>query len=196
MRIIQDLGYLKIQLILIGLLLYYTSINFNIFSNYLNCSLNFIFKHFGIFIIITVAYLYVTVGYELGLNYDQLIKLNGIEIDNKHQVTTLSYVDEKKNDKNISYVTVEEQLLFNIEKRLCLFNKVYCNNSKSNNNNVNNYIHNYNYNNNNECIVIDEIFSKYSLQLYNNYDDKDINVINSRIMNTYSLYIDGGTNAL
>jgi len=75
-QIIENTGYIKCQLILLGLLLFFISTIFNKFLDYWNCALYFILKHSGILLIYVISLLYISSGHKIGMDYRQMEKLN------------------------------------------------------------------------------------------------------------------------
>jgi len=111
-RIISDTGYIKCEIFLFGLIIYFLSLNFNSFSNYINCALKFIFGHSGILLIYIIILIYIITGYELGLSYKEIEKLNIIPFQSSSQNDL-----DTENNKSLSS-TLNEALLLNIEKQL------------------------------------------------------------------------------
>ncbi|ORX76880.1 hypothetical protein BCR32DRAFT_270994 [Anaeromyces robustus] len=71
--IVNDSGYIKIELLIFGICLYYIGLNFNIFTNYCQCLFSVMLKHFGIILIYTIFFIYVITGSELGIDYNKHI---------------------------------------------------------------------------------------------------------------------------
>jgi len=67
-KMVVDTSYLKTILLLLGALLYFVSLNFNRFSDYTNCSINFIFKHGGLILFYIICIVYISTNIELGLD--------------------------------------------------------------------------------------------------------------------------------
>lgn len=67
-KIINDIGILKILLFTTGILLYFISNFFITYSTYIECSLNFFFKHIGTSMILFTFYIYITINSELGVD--------------------------------------------------------------------------------------------------------------------------------
>lgn len=67
-KIIKDTSYNKTILVLLGTLLYFIGLNFNRFSDYTNCSINFIFKHCGIILLFLILFVFIATNIELGLD--------------------------------------------------------------------------------------------------------------------------------
>jgi len=74
--IIMDTGHIKCQFFLLGLMLYFLSINFNKFLNYKHCALNFILRHSGVLLTYIVSLLYVTSGFKIGMYFREIERLN------------------------------------------------------------------------------------------------------------------------
>ncbi|ORX47898.1 hypothetical protein BCR36DRAFT_405219 [Piromyces finnis] len=86
MGIIKDPGFLKCELALLGLLLYFVSNHFNIFSNYSDCSLYIFFKHSGILLLYSIFLLFIEIGCELGINMNELYLINILPINNNDTI--------------------------------------------------------------------------------------------------------------
>jgi len=65
--IVKDTGFYKILLLSIGLISFLISFFFITYTNFSECSWNFIFKHFGISSMMLILYLYIIQGFSLGV---------------------------------------------------------------------------------------------------------------------------------
>jgi len=99
-KIISDVGYVKYELILFGLFLFFLSLNFNKFSNYSSCVLNFVTKHCGILMIYIIFLIFISVAYRLGINYQNTdFILNKIKYDS---IKNIGQLYEFNNNENIN----------------------------------------------------------------------------------------------
>lgn len=146
----------------------------------------FIFKHSGIILIYIVFSFFITIGYELGINYKQIKEnnQNSFEYTDKSDATsTMSNTkfDIIRSNKCNSYIiTLEENIIIDIKKKLNLFIKTYKNDKNSfeiEYENINSIINN-NYNK----------MSTSFLQHSNFYSD-DIDFINKKIKTIYNYYV-------
>ena len=87
-KIIEDTGYIKYQIIITGILLYFISSNFDLFSNYSNCSINFILKHNSFMLIYIPFLIYISMGFRLGMHRFELNRLNLSIFQSNNQVYT------------------------------------------------------------------------------------------------------------
>ncbi|OUM66752.1 hypothetical protein PIROE2DRAFT_5964 [Piromyces sp. E2] len=87
--IIRDPGLMKCELALLGLLFYFISNAFNIFSNYSNCFLNVFFKHTGILLLYSIFLCFIGTGCELGLN------INAIQSSYIPQISGYAFQDSR-----------------------------------------------------------------------------------------------------
>jgi len=122
-KIIDNTGYVKYELVLFGLFLFFLSFNFNKFSNYSSCVLNFITKHCGILIIYNISLIYISVGHRLGINYQKddskLKTFMNQSNDNQIFLSESNNSDNlNNNDINNKRSSFRETILFNIEKEL------------------------------------------------------------------------------
>jgi len=69
--IIYDLGSLKISILVLGLMLYFSSNLFITYMNLSNCVINFILKHIGISLVLLVYYIINIVCKELGVKLEK-----------------------------------------------------------------------------------------------------------------------------
>jgi len=188
-KIVNDIGYLKIQMVLLGFLLYYLSYNFNSFENYLSCALNYTFKHIGIILIYSLFLFYISIGKVLGINYKKVKETNfeSFQRYNGNNINSTFPVDnETKNDSSMKdslkesvVTTLEEELINDIKKKLNIYNKLYKRNNSS--------------------FEIDN-FSSVSINNYNtksrksekpnSFYDNDYNSINSKIVKIYNCYVE------
>lgn len=120
MKIIKDTGYIKCELILIGGMLYFSSIIFNIFTDYFSCASNIFLKHNGISIIITIFFLYIFTGYELGMSYE---KVNNLNINLFLMNLNSNSLDNFDFNNNNKYSNTNTNI--NIEKELNAINSIY-----------------------------------------------------------------------
>jgi len=97
-QIIENTGYIKCQLILLGLLLFFISTIFNKFLDYWNCALYFILRHSGILLAYVISLLYISSGYKIGMDYRQMGKLNYSFF--KSGNSTINFEDNTKKDIN------------------------------------------------------------------------------------------------
>jgi len=124
--IIDDTGIIKSLLTLIGLCLFFSSLNFNEFSNYPSCALKFLFKHSGILLVCTIFLIYTSTGCELGLSYKELETLSS-NINTKPIIMD-SDTDHSK-EENSEDDSMNLALIKNIEKEI---NKLNSSNDKIN----------------------------------------------------------------
>jgi len=112
-QIIENTGLIKNSLLLLGCLLIFISFNFNTFSNYVSCSINFILKHSGFYLIYIICLLYITSCYRLGINNNNIENsyLNILQLDDNKKKKAL----ENNNNDNGSF---SKTILLNIEKEL------------------------------------------------------------------------------
>ncbi|ORX79566.1 hypothetical protein BCR32DRAFT_269397 [Anaeromyces robustus] len=130
--IIKDTGFIKCELILLGLILFFLSINFDIFTNYKNCASYFFLYHSGTLLIYIIFLTYVSTGYELGINYKEFEITNILQ--NKKAIKRISrFILNKKEEETIndSAETLDEKLIINIEKELNKIESFYNNNRNS-----------------------------------------------------------------
>jgi len=140
-QIIVDTGYYKCQLFLFSLLLYFISLNFDKFSNYGNCALNFVLRHSGILLTYVISLIYVSSGFKIGMNYKKTERLNLpiFKYDSNNNIK----IYEGSNDQIKPSVTCNREALLNIERELNKMDNVFNNSSNSNNgskNNSNSYL--------------------------------------------------------
>lgn len=128
-KIITDSGYIRFKFILIGMLSYFFSLYFNIFSSYSSCSLNLFFKHCGILLIYSMFLTYISAGYRLGMDNKKLERLNlsmfqsdkSLNSSHDNENTKINNNEIKK--ENYVSTTINDQVVFNIKKELNSFNK-------------------------------------------------------------------------
>lgn len=121
--IIKDTGLIKILIFSIGILLTIISNIFITYNNYLECTLNYIFKHIGISSVLTIFYIYITLGYELGIN------------SNKEKKFKFDLKETLSNNSIENIVDINENLNINPNDTLYKYlktNKISILNSKSN----------------------------------------------------------------
>ncbi|ORX65789.1 hypothetical protein BCR32DRAFT_250582 [Anaeromyces robustus] len=126
-KIIKDTGFLKCELTLLGILLYFISQIFDTFSNYSNCALNFLLKHSGILLIYVMFFTYIYTGYELGMDYKELERLN---LNIFKSETNICNNEEIRVQTKNKRQTIRESILFNIEKELNNFGTNHDNDNK------------------------------------------------------------------
>jgi len=112
-QIIIDIGYYKSELVLFGIVLFFFSLNFNIFKNYIHCAHFFLFKHCGIILINIMLYLFIKSAKTIGIRSEQLKNTNLESLINHELIKTVNADtgSECSNDnmkykiyKNILYV--------------------------------------------------------------------------------------------
>jgi len=115
-KIIADTGYFKCELLLLGMILCFLSINFNCFSSYLSCSMNFYLKHGGILIIYSILLVYIYTGYRLGMDFKEINTLN-LDIFKTNSLET-------KDEQNLEIIKkqrmtqIKKTIMINIEQEL------------------------------------------------------------------------------
>lgn len=72
----MDIGLVKCQFFLLGIILYFLSVNFNKFVNYEQCALNLVLKHSGVLLTYIVSLLYMSSAYKIGMYYRETERLN------------------------------------------------------------------------------------------------------------------------
>ncbi|OUM67184.1 hypothetical protein PIROE2DRAFT_5452 [Piromyces sp. E2] len=78
---------------------YFISTYFTIYSSFLECSLNFIFKHVGIILSLYIFYVYISLGYELGIT-DEIDIEKRFEYNNSIMKTSINYNNFSKTCKS------------------------------------------------------------------------------------------------
>lgn len=127
--IIEDLGYFKILTFSFGVLFYFTSNLFSAYTNYFDCSLNFLLKHLGISLMLVIYLLYILPGIKLGIETKEDKKLQLINVDSSNDKNSSNNLLENKTDSNESIKGCKSKLLNNIYET-----EFYRSNSKSNDN--------------------------------------------------------------
>ncbi|ORX44484.1 hypothetical protein BCR36DRAFT_359576 [Piromyces finnis] len=112
-RIICDPGFFKCQLILIGMILYFISLNFNIFSNYINCSFHFLLKHCGILLVYIIFLIYISTGEKLGMKFKDLHRL---ELSLFQTINIKENNNQKNSNSNSE--TIDINIIEDIEKKI------------------------------------------------------------------------------
>jgi len=120
-KIISDAGYIKYELFLFGLFLFFLSLNFNKFSNYSSCVLNFVTKHCGILMIYIIFLIFISVAYRLGIDYrnkdyalNNIINnsiISGGKLDEFNSSENIN-IDDKNNNKSS---IIRESVIYKIE---------------------------------------------------------------------------------
>ncbi|ORX55894.1 hypothetical protein BCR36DRAFT_281182 [Piromyces finnis] len=160
------------------MLLYFTSLNFNSFSNYQDCSIKVIFKHSGVILMYLILNIYISTGDVLGIDYEQIkkdnIHLSESQFSEKHQ----KYSDLSKSlaSKFEKYeMTLEEKILYRIERELKIFNdisrKIFNSNSG-----ISSYSND----------SFSSSTSNLATELYNTYTD----ILNKKTVTLYTLNIE------
>lgn len=160
-KIIDDIGYVKCQLLLIGVLCFFISINFSIFKNYVSCAINFFLKHCGILLIIIIYFLFISTGNKLGISHEKIEKIN---------LNIFQYQSENSIDNDISKENnIYPQLNINIEKEL----------------NINNSMNITNNNTKNK-----KSYSDNNINTKENINDTTIKILNKGIFYIHSIHIE------
>ena len=153
-RIIEDVGLYKILLFTLGIILIYLSNIFESYSSYKGCCLKFILKHTGVITVLIIFYLYISMGYELGIskytNKNDEEKVKMVKLISRNSLfstngNTTSKHSSYKNDRSSYYISsyINSNVLNND------INENEENNMIIENINIINNINNFNYNNNN-----------------------------------------------
>ncbi|OUM60765.1 hypothetical protein PIROE2DRAFT_13403 [Piromyces sp. E2] len=105
------------------------NLSFNNFSSYSSCSIKFIFKHCGIVLIYYQFLIYVSTGYELGININDFDIIDKIPIQNQKVLNRISKFlngikgeqiqDDLQEEKTVIF---GETIINNIENELNRFN--------------------------------------------------------------------------
>ncbi|OUM58116.1 hypothetical protein PIROE2DRAFT_16697 [Piromyces sp. E2] len=98
--------------------LYFLSFNFNIYSNYKNCAINFVLKHSGILLIYIIFLIYLYTGYQLGFNIKELDRLNLTIFQSSKIEESPKSVNELSSKKSNSNSTLKESVILNLEQEL------------------------------------------------------------------------------
>jgi len=115
-RIIEDTGFVKSQLLYIGLILFFSSLNFSYFTDYNDCAIKFLIKHSGVLLIIIVFSIFIANGSELGLSYGELEYLDSLKCSRPlNSYGQLNNCTLKDSDLSVN---VDKSLINNIEKEL------------------------------------------------------------------------------
>jgi len=91
--IIKDIGYIKILLFSVGVMLYFSSNLLLTYTTYVECSLNILLKHIGISLIILIYYLINTLNRELGFSQKANVKF----FDSDSEVNEGNYNNSNNN---------------------------------------------------------------------------------------------------
>jgi len=142
--ILNDVGLNKILLFSIGIILICISNIFAYYSSFNECYLNFILKHIGVITVLTIFYLCISMGYELGIsNFDcniieEKLKLTKMFSQNPSpSVNTLSKYKLLANSN--SRYRIEKSSNYNINGSAININAINaCSTSSYNNLNTNN----------------------------------------------------------
>jgi len=119
-KIIEDTGYIKCELVLFGLLLFFISLIFNNFNNYETCVIKYFTKHCGILLIYNMFFIYISTGCQLGLNYKdieykEILPFNNLLINSKESDKETTMKETK---------SFNEKMLLEVEKGLNNFENV------------------------------------------------------------------------
>jgi len=117
-KIIEDIGYIKTQTILLGLLLYYISCNFNVFYNYCNCALNILFKHSGVLLVYMISIIYTLTGCELGVKREELHLYLNSSTSSGSTNNQNSDVEQLSHKNPVITTLINEKEIMNIENQL------------------------------------------------------------------------------
>ena len=117
--IIMHIGFFKVIIFSVGILLFFISNYFITYENYIECSLNLFFKHIGIVTVISIFYIIIGFNIELGAKFDMNDENNIKNAKNK----SLLFSDEDfvtseiiiKSSKRYSTENVNESSLNNLE---------------------------------------------------------------------------------
>ncbi|ORX77658.1 hypothetical protein BCR32DRAFT_270514 [Anaeromyces robustus] len=66
-NIVKDTGLFKILLLSLGVILYFSSTFFETYNDYSGCTISFLNKHLGSFLVLIILYIYNELGHELGI---------------------------------------------------------------------------------------------------------------------------------
>ncbi|ORX40393.1 hypothetical protein BCR36DRAFT_364685 [Piromyces finnis] len=166
-KIIEDTGYIKLQMVLFGLLLFYISCNFNVFHSFFSCSLNILLRHCGVLLIYILSLIYTLTGCELGVRKGELQLYLNVKSYERHNNIELFYEQNP-----IASTILNEKMLLNIENEL---NQIQNKNQENKSS-----IHQFpkkKYN-----------LSKYSLFKKKTEDNNDIKSLNKLVSNIHSLF--------
>jgi len=93
--VVSDTGAYKITIFYIGMLLYFNSNLFSTYMNYKECSLYYLFRHFGIFLILFLFYFMIILNLELGMKNDTMKSKNILlKINDSENVETNDETDK------------------------------------------------------------------------------------------------------
>ncbi|ORX67007.1 hypothetical protein BCR32DRAFT_250453 [Anaeromyces robustus] len=91
--IIENTGFVKCELVLLGELFFFFSLNYNPYNNYNDCAINIIFRHMGIILIYIVFILFISCGNEFGMTLTEVSILN--DLPDLNSVITEDSVNEE-----------------------------------------------------------------------------------------------------
>jgi len=97
--IISDQGYYKILFFSLAILFYFISNLFVGYTNFLECSMNYLFKHSSIMLICLLFYIHINFAYELGLGMEEMkIYLISITCNiSSNDLNTSNYMNDASN---------------------------------------------------------------------------------------------------
>jgi len=129
-KIIRDIGYFRILYFSFGYIIYFISNLFIAYNDFPVCSLNFLFKHFGILSVLLIHYINIIMSLKLGLKKQNNSKFKFYEKgSNNNQSINLSkpssqiYEKENHNEYNIRRNTINENSNTIRERDITFFNE-------------------------------------------------------------------------
>jgi len=188
-NIIADVGYIKIKLLLIGLLIYSFHFYFNSFHGYGQCALKYYMKNTGNFLIYLVFLIYLFTSQRLGLNHNDMdrLKLNAFQSNEKSNVKYTECINNSQNGMYVKNINIENNNSNN-----------YLNNNKNSKiesfsetimNSIENALNNYNKNDDNEEKTLEnKTTSRFSINTKKATNFDILKQLNKNVSSVHSFY--------
>lgn len=110
LSIVDDIGVIKLVLFSAGLIIYYFNYMFLTYTSYSECSFNFLFKHFGLLLSLSILYLMININLELGINPKSILNnscqlnvIDDVSINNETD-TNMSFCKSITSDFSSNYI--------------------------------------------------------------------------------------------
>jgi len=107
-KIIKDCGINKMLLFNLGIILFFIGELYHSYNNYIDCAINFALKHVGITIVLAIFYVYISLGYELGITNVIVERDEKFNIVNSTSIGSLKSITS---DLNISGLSLNSSCL-------------------------------------------------------------------------------------
>lgn len=121
--IIVNVGYYKMIFFTIGITCYFISNFFITYSNYRNCSLNFLLKHIGVSLPLIIFYIFISLGYELGIMDEEDEKFRFVSTYTSTRSITSSELHKNSIDLSSSNSDIDHNNRRNSIRKNCLINQ-------------------------------------------------------------------------